>query len=79
MIPKIFFEYDDSIDDSIAMEKMLDKLKQESSDENVATGKFYLMRPGKMRIEYDQPLEILIIVNGKVLTYQDLELEKPPI
>lgn len=37
VIPKIFFEYDDSINDSIAMEKILDKLKQESSDKNSAS------------------------------------------
>ncbi len=39
-------------------------------------GKFYLSRPGKMRIEYKEPSEILIVANGSVLTYQDVELEE---
>ncbi len=49
---------------------------QESSDGSVTYGKFYLSRPGKMRIEYQEPSEIVIVVNGGVLTYQDVELEE---
>ena len=54
---------------------------QESSEGNIIEGKFYLSRgsgsdAGKMRIEYNQPSKILIIVNGNVLTYQDLDLEE---
>lgn len=49
---------------------------QEGQDGSVATGKFYLFRPGKMRVEYDKPAKILITVNGSVLAYQDLELEE---
>lgn len=43
---------------------------------STSQGKFYLSRPGKMRVEYiDQP-KVLIIVNGAVLTYKDLELDE---
>ena len=52
------------------------KFTQESSDGSIATGKFYLSRPGKMRIEYDAPTPILVVVNGPVLAYQDTELEE---
>lgn len=49
---------------------------QESPDGSVMSGKFYLSRPGKMRIEYTEPSIILVVVNGNVLTYQDVELDE---
>ena len=48
----------------------------QESDGSLAAGKFFLSRPGKMRIEYDKQPKILIIVNGSILAYQDLELEE---
>ena len=42
----------------------------------VSNGKFLLSRPGKMRIEYGKPTPMLIIANGNVLAYTDLELEE---
>lgn len=39
-------------------------------------GKFYLSRPGKMRVEYDSSQNILITVNDSILTYKDLELDE---
>lgn len=49
---------------------------QQTSEGGVAKGKFYLSRPGKMRIEYQESPKILVVVNGSVLTYQDLELDE---
>lgn len=49
---------------------------QESTEGSIAEGKIYLSRPGKMRVEYDGQQKILIIVNGSVLSYTDLELEE---
>ncbi len=49
---------------------------QESYDGSTILGKFYLSRPGKMRIEYHQPSNILVVVNGGVLSYLDIELEE---
>jgi outer membrane lipoprotein-sorting protein len=48
----------------------------QESGKNVVNGKFFLSRPGKMRIEYGQPAPVLIVVNGNVLAYTDLELEE---
>lgn len=48
----------------------------QKSDSSIAKGKFYLSRPGKMRVEYDDEPQILIVVNGAVLTYKDLELDE---
>jgi len=52
------------------------KFIQETSDGNVSEGKFYLSRPGKMRIEYLAQPKIVIAVNGSVLSYLDVELDE---
>lgn len=69
--------------DFIKIEKYLQNIKnltakfiQESPDESIAVGKFYLSRPGKMRIEYITPTPLIITVNGSVLSYKDVELEE---
>ena len=52
------------------------KFIQESSGGKIIEGNFFLSRPGKMRIEYLAQPKILIVVNGAVLAYQDIELEE---
>ncbi len=52
------------------------KFVQETSDGNIAEGKFFLSRPGKMRIEYETNPKILIAVNGAILSYFDVELDE---
>ena len=49
---------------------------QETETGEISDGKIYLLKPGKMRIEYSRPTPILIVVNGRVLTYSDLELDE---
>ncbi|MBL6664597.1 MAG: outer membrane lipoprotein carrier protein LolA [Rickettsiales bacterium] len=49
---------------------------QESPDKSMIEGLFYLARPGKMRVEYTTKPKILIIVNGSVLSYIDVELNE---
>ncbi len=65
-----------------AIENYLNNIKNlsakfvQKSSGGLVEGKFYLSRPGKMRVEYaDQP-KILIVVNGSVLSYKDLELDE---
>lgn len=43
---------------------------------NIATGKFYLKRPGKMRWQYEPPTPVLLVCDGSVLTYYDAELDQ---
>ena len=50
---------------------MIAPFTQESSDGSVATGLFYLDKPGKMRFEYDPPSPALIITDGEVLAIYD--------
>lgn len=52
------------------------KFIQETSDGNISEGKFYLARPGKMRIEYLAQPKIVIAVNGSILSYFDIELDE---
>lgn len=52
------------------------KFLQISSKGGVATGLFYLSRPGKIRFEYDPPTPILIVAGGLFLVYYDKELEQ---
>jgi len=39
-----------------------------------ASGKFYLLRPGKFRWDYEQPSEQLILANGKEIWFYDKDL-----
>lgn len=48
----------------------------QKSYEGNAEGKFFLARPGKMRVEYIGEPKILIVVNGSVLSYKDIELDE---
>lgn len=49
---------------------------QVAPDGSIATGKFYLQRPGKMRWQYNPPTPVLMVADGKVLTYYDYELQQ---
>jgi outer membrane lipoprotein-sorting protein len=52
----------------------------QNTSENSINGKFYLSRnkdqSGKMRVEYFANPKILIVVNGPILSYQDIELDE---
>jgi len=48
--------------------------QQETDNEAIAFGRIYLRRPGRLRVEYDPPSEILLIADGTLLSYYDAEL-----
>lgn len=52
----------------------------QNSNGNIVEGKFYLSRngesSGKMRIEYLAEPKVLIVVNGAILSYHDIELDE---
>jgi outer membrane lipoprotein-sorting protein len=52
------------------------KFVQESAEGNLVEGKFLLARPGKMRIEYSAQPKVIVVVNGTVLSYFDVELDE---
>jgi len=49
---------------------------QVAPDGSLATGKFFMQRPGKMRWQYNPPTPVLMVADGKVLTYFDYELQQ---
>ncbi len=49
---------------------------QVSSTGDLSEGTLFISRPGKLRIEYDPPVPILIVASRGVLTYFDKELEQ---
>ena len=49
---------------------------QTSSNGNVASGKLFISRPGKIRFEYDPPASILMISDGTFLIYIDKDLDQ---
>jgi len=49
---------------------------QTSADGSSGTGKFLMKRPGKMRWQYNPPNPILLVSDGKVVTYYDPSLDQ---
>lgn len=47
---------------------------QADSNGGVATGKFYLKRPGKMLWKYNPPTPVQLVSDGKTIVYYDSEL-----
>jgi len=65
------------------VEKYLQDLKtmkarfiQTASDGGKTSGVFYLQRPGKMRFEYDEPIEDFIVADGLYIYFYDSEMEQ---
>lgn len=49
---------------------------QVAPDGTYAEGTVYLSRPGRMRLDYDPPVPILVVANGHFLIYHDKELKQ---
>ena len=49
---------------------------QVSSDGEYSEGDLYFSKPGKMRLEYDDPKPVVIVSDGVNLAYYDKELEQ---
>jgi outer membrane lipoprotein-sorting protein len=71
----------EDIADLVRIEKSLNDIRtmqarflQVSSDGDYAEGNIFLSRPGRMRIEYDPPRQIMVIADGSNVIYVDKEL-----
>ncbi len=64
---------EDYLNDLVTMKS---RFLQASSTGNYSEGTFYLFRPGRMRIEYDPPIQFLIVADGTWLMYLDKELDE---
>lgn len=49
---------------------------QTTNNTDLYRGRFYLKRPGKMRLEYDPPIDFMYVADGTWLTYYDSELHQ---
>ena len=58
------------------IETMRARFLQVTSNGAYSEGTFFLWRPGRMRIEYDPPVPILIVADGRSLIYHDKKLEQ---
>lgn len=72
-----------SADDIARAEKYLQNLKtaqarfvQTTHDGTQLVGTFYLNRPGKLRFEYDPPIENFVVADGLFIYFYDAELEE---
>lgn len=54
------------------------RFTQESADGSVATGTFYLQKPGKLRFEYDPPSPAMIIADGAIMAIFDNKSNRGP-
>jgi outer membrane lipoprotein-sorting protein len=57
-----------------AMSSVKASFQQFTQSEGLAFGRIYLRRPGRLRVEYDPPSEILLVADGIALSYYDAEL-----
>lgn len=63
------------------------KFRQINPDHSVSTGKFFVLRPGKFRLDYTKPEGLLVICNGRDIVSYDpdgasptsIELRSTPI
>jgi len=55
---------------------LVSDFSQIAPDGSLATGKFYLKRPGKMRWQYNPPTPILMVASGSEMVYYDYELQQ---
>jgi outer membrane lipoprotein-sorting protein len=56
------------------VQSMRSRFAQTSSQGNYAEGTVYMRRPGRLRIEYDPPAQVLVVANGSYVIYEDGEL-----
>lgn len=59
-----------------SFQSMRARFVQMSSTGHIAEGDFLLEKPGHMRIDYDPPVPMKIISDGRFLVYDDTELEQ---
>jgi outer membrane lipoprotein-sorting protein len=50
------------------------RFQQSSASQGLAFGKIYLRRPGRLRVEYDPPSQVILVADGIAMSYYDAEL-----
>jgi outer membrane lipoprotein-sorting protein len=52
------------------------RFQQYAVESGTSTGAIYLRRPGRLRVEYDPPVPVLIVADGILVSYYDKELDQ---
>lgn len=52
------------------------RFQQYSQDGGVVFGNIYVRRPGKMRVEYEPPVPVILVADGILVSYYDSELDQ---
>ncbi len=55
---------------------MAAEFQQFDQEGRLATGRIYLSRPGRMRVEYDPPTPYLLVASSGALVYYDAEIDQ---
>lgn len=74
---------DQDMTDLVRIEQYMDSIvtmqarfQQIEGDGRLSFGTIYLRKPGRLRVEYDPPVPILLVADGGLLSYQDTELDQ---
>src|SRR5262249_58061621 len=51
------------------------RFQQVEPDGKLSFGHIYLRKPGRLRVEYDPPVPIVLVADGGLLSYYDKELD----
>lgn len=52
------------------------RFQQVEPDGKISRGNIYLRKPGRLRVEYDPPVPILLVADGGLLSYYDKDLDE---
>ena len=55
---------------------MAARFQQYDQEGRIATGRIFLARPGRMRVEYDPPTPYLLVASSGALVYYDAEIDQ---
>jgi len=59
-----------------AIQSMTARFMQSATTGDYAEGTVYLFKPGRLRIEYDPPVPVLVIANNAYFTFIDKEMDQ---
>ena len=59
-----------------SFETLRARFQQYAVESGTSTGNIYLRRPGRLRVEYDPPVPVVIVADGILVSYYDKDLDQ---
>jgi len=59
-----------------SIKTMVSRFQQIDQQGNLSSGRIFLARPGRLRVEYDPPARYLLVASGGALVYYDAEVDQ---